>query len=128
MMITAPVSWGELLDKITILEIKTEQLTDAAKLANVRKELDELARTRDAALQMPADALALIADLKAVNQKLWVIEDDIRDCERNKDFGAHFIELARSVYFTNDERARLKRRLNDLLGSALVEEKSYAAY
>ena len=128
MLITAPVSWGELLDKITILEIKMEQLKDAAKLANVKKELDELAKTRDAAIQMPADAQAIIADLKAVNQKLWIIEDDIRDCERNKDFGSQFVELARAVYFTNDERARLKRRLNDLLGSALVEEKSYAAY
>jgi len=128
MLISAPVSWGEMLDKITILQIKTERMTDASKLANVKKELDELSATSEAALRMPESAKIIIDELKAVNEKLWVIEDDIRECERQKDFGSSFIELARAVYFTNDERARLKRRLNDMLGSAIVEEKSYAAY
>lgn len=128
MLIQTPVSWGELLDKITILMIKSERISDSAKLLNIRRELEELEKTRDAAATLPEEAKAVFADLKRVNEKLWVIEDDIRDCERQKDFGAKFIELARAVYFTNDERFRLKRELNDLMGSALVEEKSYAAY
>lgn len=128
MLIQVPVSWGELVDKITILQIKSERISDKAKLANIHKELEELTRTANAAAVFPADVIALQAELKAVNEKLWVIEDDIRDCERNKDFGAKFIELARAVYFTNDERFRVKREINDALGSALSEEKSYAAY
>lgn len=128
MLIQVPVSWGELVDKITILQIKSERITDKAKLANIHKELEELTRTATAAVTFPPAVVALQQQLKDVNEKLWVIEDDIRDCERNKDFGAKFIELARAVYFTNDERFRVKREINDALGSALTEEKSYAAY
>lgn len=128
MSVLVPVSWGEIIDKITILEIKAEQLTDPAKLANVNKELAELVAVREREFPNHAQLAVVAAELKAINQKLWVIEDDVRDCERAKDFGAKFVELARAVYFTNDERAALKRKVNDLLGSALIEEKSYAPY
>lgn len=128
MSVLVPVSWGEVIDKITILEIKAERLSDAAKLANVTKELNELVTVREREFPAHVQLAVLAAELKAINEKLWVIEDDIRDCERAKDFGAKFIELARAVYFTNDERAQAKRKINDLLGSALVEEKSYAPY
>lgn len=123
-----PLSWGELIDKITILEIKNEQLKDAAKLANVRKELGMLSAIVDKAFPNNAQLATLTAQLKDINQKLWVIEDDIRQCERAKSFDKTFIELARAVYFTNDERSVVKRHINDLLGSELVEEKSYEAY
>ncbi len=128
MLIQVPVSWGELVDKITILQIKSERISDKAKLANIHNELDELTRTAAAAVTFSPEVVALQQQLKIVNEKLWVIEDDIRDCERSKDFGPKFIELARAVYFTNDERFRVKREINDALGSALSEEKSYAAY
>jgi hypothetical protein len=128
MSVLVPQSWGEVIDKITILEIKAERLTDAAKIANVAKELDELVAVRERDFPRHAGLAALSAELKAINEKLWVIEDDIRDCERAKDFGPKFVELARAVYFTNDERAAAKRKVNDLLGSALIEEKSYAPY
>lgn len=132
MAIQVPVSWGELIDKIAILEIKSEHIADAAKLANVRTELAALADVRDANLpsesKVLADLAALTADIKTVNEALWEIEDDIRDCERDKDFGPRFVELARSVYKTNDRRAALKRDINTLLGSELVEEKSYQSY
>lgn len=128
MSVLVPQSWGEVIDKITILQIKAERLTDAAKIANVAKELDELVAVREREFPGHAGLAALSAELKAINEKLWVIEDDIRDCERAKDFGPKFIELARAVYFTNDERAAAKRKVNDLLGSALIEEKSYAPY
>lgn len=119
---------GELIDKITILEIKSERMTDAAKLRNVRIELDTLAATRDGHIE-PSDEMArLTAELKSINEELWVIEDDIRDCERNGDFGPEFIRLARAVYVTNDRRADVKKKINLLLGSTIVEEKSYAAY
>jgi tetratricopeptide (TPR) repeat protein len=119
---------GELIDKITILEIKAERLTDAAKLGNVRVELEALRRDHDRALPPSTELAALTAQLRAVNEELWQIEDDIRLCERRQDFGPLFIELARSVYRTNDRRADLKRRINTLLGSSLIEEKSYASY
>ncbi|CAA7627017.1 DUF6165 family protein [Magnetospirillum sp. SS-4] len=128
MSVLVPVSWGEIIDKITILEIKAERLDDPAKLANVNKELGELVAVREREFPAHGPLAALSAELKAINEKLWVIEDDIRDCERGKDFGPRFVELARAVYFTNDERAAAKRRVNDLLGSALIEEKSYAPY
>jgi hypothetical protein len=128
MSVLVPVSWGEIIDKITILEIKAERLADPAKLANVNKELGELVAVREREFPAHGPLAALAAELKAINEKLWVIEDDIRDCERAKDFGAKFVELARAVYFTNDERAAAKRKVNDLLGSALIEEKSYAPY
>ncbi len=119
---------GELLDKITILEIKTERIGDVAKLANVRAELAALALVRREALPPSPRLDELAAQLKAVNERLWEIEDEIRDCERRQDFGPRFVELARSVYQQNDRRAALKRQVNDLLGSRLVEEKSYAPY
>ena len=128
MSVLVPVSWGEIIDKITILEIKAERLADAAKLANVNKELAELVAVREREFPAHAGLAALAAELKAINEKLWVIEDDIRDCERAKDFGAKFVALARAVYVTNDQRAASTRKVNDLLGSALIEEKSYAPY
>ncbi|MDP3516987.1 MAG: DUF6165 family protein [Pseudohongiella sp.] len=125
--LVAPLSVGELFDKITILRIKSRRITDQAKLANVNHELQVLER---AAASIPAQE-GLPAEIEAlldVNQTLWDIEDDIRACERANDFSDTFIQLARSVYIQNDERARIKRRINELCGSALVEEKSYAAY
>ena len=126
--ILVPVSFGELLDKIAILQIKSERMSDATKVANVRKELDALSATwleHPAATQQIPE---LRADLKAVNERLWDIEDDIRVCEQKQDFGAEFIRLARAVYFENDERARIKKSINLALGSAYVEEKSYQDY
>ena len=128
MAVAVPVSWGEVIDKITILEIKNERLTKAAQLENVRKELRELAAVRDKHFARNDALAALSRQLKEVNSDLWVIEDDIRDCERAKDFGPKFIELARAVYFKNDKRAAIKREINQLLDSGLIEEKSYAAY
>ncbi len=126
MALLAPVSWGELIDKIAILEIKAARFTDPAKRANVAREIKALEAARDAALAQPPSGLAeIVRELKAVNEKLWAVEDDIRECEKRRDFSARFVELARSVYVTNDRRADLKRRINDLLGSELVEEKSY---
>ena len=123
-----PVSYGELLDKIAILQIKSERMTDPAKVANVRRELSALEKTWLAHPAAVHDIARLRADLKAVNERLWVIEDDIRDKERAQAFDAEFVELARSVYFQNDERARIKREINEALGSEYVEEKSYADY
>ena len=125
---SAEISAGELIDKITILEIKAGRLEDPAQLANVRTELESLVAARDAALTPSSELVELTALLKAVNERLWQIEDDIRDCERAKQFAARFVELARAVYMNNDERATLKRRINELLGSRIVEEKSYAPY
>jgi hypothetical protein len=126
--VSVEIAPGELIDKITILEIKLERIADVGKLANVRVEWEALCAARNGALTQSQDLDALTVALKKVNETLWDIEDDIRECERIKDFGPRFIELARSVYITNDERARLKRQINELLGSHLVEEKSYAAY
>jgi hypothetical protein len=122
------VAPGELLDKITILRIKAERLTDERKSRNVRAELETLEAARRRALPASAEQEALVADLRAVNEALWQVEDDLRDCERSGDFGARFVELARSVYRHNDRRAALKARVNELLGSRLREEKSYAPY
>ncbi|MEQ8709767.1 MAG: DUF6165 family protein [Rhodospirillales bacterium] len=126
--LSAPIAPGELIDKITILEIKSERIPDPAKLANVRTELATLAATRDRHIAASGQLADLTASLKSINEELWVIEDDIRDCERNGDFGETFIRLARAVYRTNDRRAEVKKQINILLGSGLVEEKSYAAY
>jgi hypothetical protein len=127
-LISVPVSFGELLDKVAILEIKSERMSDPAKLANVRRELDALNDTWRQAPQSKTDIGELLSALKAVNERLWVIEDDIRIKESKQEFDAEFIRLARAVYFENDERARLKRDINLRLGSALVEEKSYQDY
>jgi chaperonin cofactor prefoldin len=123
----APVSWGELIDKITILEIKAERLTAPAALANVQRELDAL-RAVEAQLAPDPELAGLKAQLVEVNGALWDIEDHIRDQEAAKDFGPRFVELARSVYVTNDRRAALKREINRVTDSELVEEKSYADY
>ena len=121
------ISNGELLDKFSILEIKMGNITDPSKLVNIEKEYKEL--TSDCTdLLRDSTISSLYAELKSINQKLWVVEDDIRECERRKDFGQEFISLAREVYFTNDERARVKKEINLASGSSLVEEKSYQAY
>ncbi|MFC5743468.1 DUF6165 family protein [Dyella tabacisoli] len=127
-LIQVPVSYGELIDKITILEIKSQQITDPAKLVNVRNELDLLNATWASAPASQTDISDERARLLAVNQVLWVIEDDIRLKEKAQAFDQAFIELARSVYFRNDERAAVKREINLKLGSQLVEEKSYQDY
>jgi hypothetical protein len=126
--ITVPISPGELLDKITILRIKAKRMADPKKLANVRLELNALEETWHGLGVAAADIQSDIAGLLAVNERLWVIEDDIRDKERAQAFDAEFVRLARAVYFENDERAAIKRRINVKLGSALIEEKSYAEY
>ena len=126
--IRVPISPGELLDKITILRIKSLRMTDPAKVANVRLELHALEETWGASEYARIDVAADVAALLAVNERLWVIEDDIRDKERAQAFDAEFIRLARAVYFENDERAAIKRRINTALGSGIVEEKSYRAY
>lgn len=128
MPILVPVSWGELLDKITILQIKAERIAAPAKRDNVERELAALNQVVADTGELPAGAETLIQQLRGVNESLWDIEDEIRDCERSKDFGNRFVELARAVYHTNDRRAAFKRQLNDLLGSELVEEKSYQPY
>jgi len=126
--ILVPVSPGEVLDKITILRIKAARITDAAKLANVGRELELLERTWAASTYGAKDVAKDEAALEAVNERLWDIEDRIRDKERAKSFDAGFIELARAVYIENDERAAIKKRVNTALGSTIVEEKSYAQY
>ena len=122
---TAP---GEFLDKLTILEIKSERMADAGKLANVRRELDLLRETWAASPLSVRDVAALVAQLKQVNEALWEIEDAIRAKEAARAFDGDFVELARSVYRTNDRRAEIKRELNVALGSEILEEKSYEAY
>lgn len=123
--IMVPTAPGELVDKLTILRLKSERIADPAKLANVRHEQAALQRTADLHLPPSETLSALWQDLYEINAALWVIEDDIRACEAQGDFGPAFIELARAVYVTNDRRAAVKKRINLHLGSALVEEKSY---
>ena len=128
MSLLIPVSAGELIDKITILRVKADRIGDPAKEANVRKELTLL---EDICVQTIGGVEGLdplTAELLAVNAALWDIEDGKRDCERRQDFGPAFIALARSVYIENDRRAAIKRRINDLTGSDIVEEKSYQPY
>jgi ABC-type uncharacterized transport system ATPase subunit len=130
MLIQAPISLGELIDKITILEIKAVNISDAAKLKNVTHELTIL--DEKVASLLDAEGVATLAPLKQalkdINQALWIIEDDIRDCEYVKDFGDKFIQLARAVYVTNDQRAKVKKDINLAFGSELIEEKSYKDY
>ena len=125
-MILIPTSIGELVDKITILEIKLERLTSQEQRANVRRELESLERVRREAGLEGLEALQ--SELRGVNERLWKIEDAIRDHERERRFDAHFVELARSVYRENDRRSELKRRINLEWDSELVEEKSYQRY
>ena len=124
----APLSWGELIDKITILEIKSERLTTREALQNVRHELHLLDNVIGEIATLPPRLLELKSDLRSVNQRLWEIEDAIRGKEAQKLFDEEFIELARSVYITNDERGRIKRSIDLLLNSAVVEEKQYVRY
>ncbi|MBO9826845.1 hypothetical protein J7373_01115 [Xanthomonas sp. A2111] len=126
--ILVPVSFGELLDKIAILQIKSERIEDPGKLANVRAELSALEKTWMAHPAAGGDVARLRVELKAVNERLWVIEDEIRIKEKAQAFDEEFIKLARSVYYENDERARLKKEINLALGSSYVEEKSYQDY
>jgi len=126
--ILVPVSFGELLDKIAILQIKSERMGDASKLANVRAELSALEKTWMAHPAASGDVARLRLELKAVNERLWVIEDEIRLKEQAQAFDEEFIKLARSVYYENDERARIKKEINLALGSSYVEEKSYQDY
>ena len=127
-LIQTPVSYGELIDKITILEIKSGRMTDPAKLANVRDELQLLNALWTADPASRTDISAERGELKRINEALWEIEDEIRLKERDQAFDARFIELARAVYHTNDRRATVKRAINLKLGSRLVEEKSYQDY
>lgn len=127
-IILVPVSPGEVLDKITILEIKSERISDPVKVANVRRELELLRASWLEAVPQDETVKRLHARLKSINEDLWVIEDDIRDKELAKEFDPTFIDLARSVYVTNDQRANAKKELNLYLGSEIVEEKSYQDY
>jgi hypothetical protein len=126
--IAVQIPAGELVDKITILEIKTSRISDAGKLANVQDELRHLSAVRDRQITTSARLHELTNELREVNLALWQVEDDIRECERRKEFGSSFVSLARSVYRHNDRRAAIKRAINDLTGSRLIEEKSYAHY
>jgi hypothetical protein len=126
--IKVPISPGELLDKITILRIKSQRMSDTAKVSNVRLELNALEETWRASAFATIDIEAELGELLRVNERLWAIEDDIRDKERAQAFDAEFVRLARAVYIENDERAVIKRRINVKLGSGLIEEKSYREY
>lgn len=127
-IIEVPVSPGEVLDKITILEIKSERINDVGKLANVRRELELLQASWRKSVNEDETVRRIHDELKTINEALWEIEDDIRDKERAREFDQVFIELARSVYVTNDKRASAKKELNLYLGSEIVEEKSYQDY
>ena len=123
------VSNGELLDKLTILELKLSNISDVHKLTNIRKEHDELNPLAGQLFDLYGEELKnLYKQLAEINSELWTIEDDIRECERNKDFGSDFVSLARAVYFTNDKRSEIKKSINLLTGSGFVEEKSYEDY
>lgn len=128
MNITVEVSTGEFLDKISILEIKSERIQDASKLININKELEILKKTWAESPASQTDVSTLMTELKGINEALWDIEDRIRIKESQAAFDKEFIELSRSVYITNDRRSDVKRQLNQALGSNLMEEKSYADY
>ena len=123
-----PISWGELFDKITILQIKLDKLTSKNALNNVGREFKQLQSILIKYFPNSIEAKQLEEELKKINQQLWDIEDNIRDKERNRSFDDEFIQLARSVYIINDERSRIKRKINDIFGSEFVEEKSYSEY
>ena len=127
-IIHVPVSPGEVLDKITILEIKSERINDPDKLVNVKRELELLQASWQQFVDEDETVRSIHAKLKSINEDLWEIEDDIRDKERAREFDQVFIDLARSVYVTNDRRADAKKELNLYLGSEMVEEKSYQDY
>ena len=123
------VSNGELLDKLTILELKMSNISDEKKLINVKKEYNELNPLAKLLFEKFKDELLIkYKELSLINSQLWKIEDDIRECEKNKNFGEKFVELARAVYFTNDKRSEVKKQINILTGSGFIEEKSYEDY
>jgi predicted nuclease with TOPRIM domain len=126
--ILAEISHGELLDKISILEIKLNKIKDIAMLKNVKEEYDILKETKNKNINFSKEIANLYADLKNVNEKLWNIEDEIRLCEKNSDFKDKFIQLAREVYFNNDKRFKIKSKINKILGSDLEEAKQYTKY
>ena len=126
--ILVEISPGEIIDKITILSIKLDMISDENKLKNINYEYSILLKTRDNFLPQSPELEKLSFNLREVNEKLWQIEDEIRDCESRKDFSKNFIDLARAVYITNDERSDIKRKINLLLNSKLFEEKSYQSY
>ena len=126
--VLAPISLGELLDKIVILEIKSERMKHEDKLANVRRELESLRTIKPRAVDESQEIQIWEKSLRAANEELWDLEDRIRDKERLGDFGPEFIEIARSIYRSNDKRAHAKKEINLLSGSTIVEEKSYAPY
>ena len=123
-----PVSWGELFDKLTILQIKREKFAGTEKLANVERELRAISQTVGDLHRFPEKLQSSLEELKRVNERLWEVEDGKRECERQQCFDDRFVQLAREVYFGNDHRAAIKRKINVLLGSAIIEEKSYNAY
>ena len=127
MLINTPISLGELVDKISILMIKKKNISDSIKLQHVNKELEFLQKTLKKYIS-DDEINEFLLKLVNINSKLWDIEDDIRECERKKLFDQTFIDLARSVYFTNDERAKVKNDINKTFGSELVEVKSYEEY
>ena len=127
-IIQVPVSPGEVLDKITILEIKSERISDPDKVSNVRRELELLGSVWRQSVEQDDTVNRIHTELKTINEALWEIEDDIRDKEKAREFDQRFIDLARSVYVTNDQRANAKKELNLYLGSEIVEEKSYQDY
>jgi hypothetical protein len=128
MMVFAPISVGELFDKITILRVKAKRIDGEEKINNVVKELDELQKIAPPMSSVSSDVEEMIDELYAVNANLWDIEEGKRDCERRKCFDSTFIELARQVYIQNDRRAKLRRLISSAFGSAIIEEKSYKAY
>ena len=126
--ILTEISAGELLDKISILEIKLDNVKDKESLIEINKEHESLKKTKNSSLEITKDLQNLIDQLKKINMTLWAIEDKKRMCENNKDFGKTFIELARNVYINNDKRAKIKSEINKLLGSNIKEVKKYASY
>ena len=127
-LILIPVAPGELIDKITILKIKSERMGDPDKLANVRRELEILSKEQQRHIASSPPIIEMQARLENVNGRIWDLEDIVRDCERNKNFGELFLKTARAIYRTNDERAAIKMEINLYLGSQIVEQKSYADY
>jgi hypothetical protein len=126
--ILAQISVGELLDKITILQIKSEKIKDSAKLGNINRELAILNEIRVQRLESLPELYQLEIELKKINEVIWILEDEVRNHERRRDFGPGFVSLARSIYKANDRRSVLKRQINDLMGSNIIEEKSYSQY
>jgi len=126
--IVSEISAGELLDKISILEIKLDKIKNQNRQQEINKEYKILKKTKDLSIEVTQEIDRLIKEIKIINVKLWEIEDKIRVCEKNKDFGKEFIELARAVYLTNDKRAKIKSRINEMAGSNIKEIKEYADY